>query len=306
MTNNHLIERIRSLDKLTPSETKIADFISRHYPETVFENVTSISQKTGVSKATVVRFISRLGYGSFSQFQEHLRSDVVSKLESPIQRYTLKKKQLKKGGKDVLGDNFSYIMKNLQHTHAQIDQDQFAKVARMIGRPKGKLYIMGQRTSFALGYLFYVLLKYLGPHAILLDAQASMLPDVLVDVTKNDLLFVISHRRYAKLSLRVTEAFSKTGAKVILLTDSDFSPLSHLANHQFVVPSDGLSVFHSFCASTALLESLVIAALQYCDKSINERIERAEKLFTEFETFSPGNVLVPQRRELEQSKRRKK
>jgi len=61
MATNNLIERIRALKKLTPSEAKIAVFLSRCFPEIVFENVTTISPKSGVSKATVVRFISRLG-----------------------------------------------------------------------------------------------------------------------------------------------------------------------------------------------------------------------------------------------------
>jgi DNA-binding MurR/RpiR family transcriptional regulator len=62
MTNQNLLDRINALKKLTPSESKIADFLSRHYPEIVFDNVTSISKKTGVSKATVVRFFLHLGF----------------------------------------------------------------------------------------------------------------------------------------------------------------------------------------------------------------------------------------------------
>jgi DNA-binding MurR/RpiR family transcriptional regulator len=293
MATNNLIERIRALNKLTPSEAKMADFFARQYPETVFENVTSISNKTGVSKATVVRFISRLGYKSFYEFQEQLRYDVVLRLESPIKRFTLKKKQLMEGEQDVLGQNFSYIMKNLQRTHAQIDQDTFMKVAQMIADPERNLYIMGQRVSYALGNLFQILLRNLRSRTFLLDSQASMLPDLLVDVSGKDMLFVITLRRYARLSLKVAEHFFEQGARVILFTDSEFSPLSHLAHLQLVVPSQGLSTFRSFCATIALLESLIIAALQFCEDSIYNRFEEAEKLYKDFETFCPEKTLVP-------------
>ena len=72
MTNSDLIKKIRQLDRMTPGETQIADYICQRYPEVAFENVTSISQKAGVSKATVVRFIKRLGYDGFSHFHERL------------------------------------------------------------------------------------------------------------------------------------------------------------------------------------------------------------------------------------------
>jgi DNA-binding MurR/RpiR family transcriptional regulator len=282
----------------------MADFFARQYPETVFENVTSISNKTGVSKATVVRFISRLGYKRFSEFQEQLRQDVVLRLESPIRRFSLKKKQLMEGEQDVLGQNFSYIMKNLQRTHAQIDQDTFMKVAQMIADPESNLYIMGQRVSYALGYLFQILLRNLRSRTFLLDSQASMLPDLLVDVSGKDMLFVITLRRYARFSLKVAEHFFEQGARVILFTDSEFSPLSHLAHLQLVVPSHGLSTFRSFCATIALLESLIIAALQFCEDTLYNRFEAAEKLYKDFETFCPEKTLVPGKAQRPQKKKK--
>ena len=69
MQNNKLIERIRALGKLTPSEAKIADYFSRNYWNLIFDNTTSISKNTGVSKPTVVRFITKLGYDRFSAFR---------------------------------------------------------------------------------------------------------------------------------------------------------------------------------------------------------------------------------------------
>jgi DNA-binding MurR/RpiR family transcriptional regulator len=247
MANDKLLDRIRALQKLTPGEAKIADFLSRRFPETVFDNVTTISQKSGVSKATVVRFISRLGYSSFYEFRNQQRHEVVSRLESPVQRYSLKKRQLMGEGEDILGQNFAYIMKNLRHTHARTDPKTFREVAR------------------------------------------------LIDVTPKDTLFVISHRRYATLTHKVAETFAGAGARIILLTDSEFSPLSSLAHLQLVVPSEGLSIFQSYCAASALLESLVIAALQFCDERVFDRSEKAEKLYEHFDTFSAGKGTTPSR-----------
>ena len=68
------------------------------------------------------------------------------------------RKQLMEKEEDILGRNFSYIMKNLRHTHARTDQETFMRAARMIADPEGNLFIMAQRTSYGLGYLLHVLL----------------------------------------------------------------------------------------------------------------------------------------------------
>ena len=119
MSDSELIRKIRALDRLTPGETKIADFVCRQYPEVAFENVTSISRKTGVSKATVVRFIRRLGYEGFTHFRDSLRADMMAEYASPKQRFTLLKQQLD-GDRDLLGQSITVIMKNLQQALARL------------------------------------------------------------------------------------------------------------------------------------------------------------------------------------------
>jgi len=164
MPTKALTQRIRDLGKLTPSEAKIADYFSRNYWNLVFENTTSISENTGVSKATVVRFISKLGYDRFSAFLEELRRDVAEGQGSLPIRYYLKKKLLTNDAtEDVLGHNFSHISRNLEHTHAQIDQSQFWEAARLVARTQGAVYITGQRSSYALAYLFFNMIRRIRP-----------------------------------------------------------------------------------------------------------------------------------------------
>ena len=122
---------------------------------------------------------------------------------------------------------------------------------------------------------------------------------MLLEVKPNDTLLAFFRHPYAKLTLQVAKLFKAQKSRIILITDSDFSPLAHLADAQLVVSSEGLSIFHSFTAVTALLESLTIAALQFFEDGIYDRFEKAEKLLADFETFCPGKVLdVNQRRRL--------
>ncbi|MCD6430871.1 MAG: MurR/RpiR family transcriptional regulator [Deltaproteobacteria bacterium] len=291
MEQKNLIERIRSLPKLTPSEVKIADFLARHYPEIVFENATTISQKTGVSKATVVRFIARLGYDSFAKFQQQLRNDLVVRRELPVSRYTLIKKQDSGKAEDILALSLNAIMKNLQEFHAQIESDTFMNIARLLIETPGALHISGQRSSYALAHLFHGLMRRLRQQTFLLGGDLSSIPDALIDVQAQDTLFAIFRYPYAKITYKVAKYFASQKARIILLTDSNFSPLYDTVDHQLVVPVDESSLFHRFTAATAILESLTVAALHFCDDDIYKRFNLNEKLFTEFQTYCPGKVI---------------
>jgi DNA-binding MurR/RpiR family transcriptional regulator len=291
MANQNLLDRISTLKKLTPSESKIADFISNHYPEIAFDNVTSISKKTGVSKATVVRFFSHLGFKKYSMFHNYLRDEIGEDRESPIERYTMIKRQSMGEKQDVLTQNFSNIIRHLQRTYENIDREAFVKVAQMIANFKGNLYIIGQRACYAIAHLFYVRLKRLRPKTYLLDVQSSILPDLLIDVTSRDLLFAIDHPQYCKATFMVVELFSQRKAKVVTITDSQFSPFSHFADIQMVVPSDNLSVYHSCCGEMALVESLLAAAFSYGGDRPYNRLKKAEKLLRDFEVYYPARTL---------------
>ena len=82
MSTPTIFDRIRAFEHLTPSETKISQYLDKAYPQLALETVTSISERTRVGRATVVRFISRLGYSNFAEFQQSLRKELLLKLEA--------------------------------------------------------------------------------------------------------------------------------------------------------------------------------------------------------------------------------
>jgi len=87
MGRKNLLDRISQLDRLTPSETKLVAFFEENYHLTAFETISSVSEKSGVSKATVGRLLNHLGYQGFTDLMIDIRQDVVDRLESPIDRY---------------------------------------------------------------------------------------------------------------------------------------------------------------------------------------------------------------------------
>ena len=290
MAADEILSRMRALKRLTPSELKLVEFLSRNAPQAVFENVTTLAAKTGVSKATVVRFIAKLGYENFSDLRRVLQEDARVMFESLPRRYTLKKKELECASEDILDRNIRNIIRNLEHTNATIDRNAFHRAAELIHEKKGNLYACGFRTSHALAQMFHIMIKRIRPNAFLIGPQIAMMPDILLDLTADDVLVAVFRHPYARQTVRIANCFADAGARILLVTDSEFSPLADRADVQLVVTSEGLSIFRSFTAVTAVLEALHLAVLRLSDRNLDQRLKAASAIFELFDTYcvQPG------------------
>lgn len=286
MNEHRLIDRLRSMPKMTPSEAKIADFFVREHQQIAFETVTSIADKCGVSKATVARFIARLGYDSFNEFQELIQREFLDRIQSPIERYSKKKTPGRKI--DYLERSLVTAQRNLEETRSRVSPDDFWKAADLLAHAPGGLYVMGMLSSFGPASFFYLMANYLRPRVHLLDNNFSTLPNQLINVGPDDVLLSISHRRYSRQSALAMEYFVDQGGRVVLITDSELSPVVHLAEIVLVVPGSGIVMFDSNCAKLAVIEALAEALAEKLEKTLFDRFEVMDRIFKKFGTFSPG------------------
>ena len=287
MKKETFLQRIRRLDKLTPSEVKVAAYFEANYPLTAFETIASVSQTAGVSKATVGRFLTRLGYRGFSDFMKDIREVVVSRLESPIDRYTGRKEQIKGAGVDFLGKHLGITLKNLKETHARMDPEQLRKAADVMAACKGDLYVLGAATSQALASYFYLLTKYMRRRVVLLDANFSTIRHQLVDVRSQDVLLAITHYRFSKHTAKIARWFAAKKCPIIVIADRENNLMSDIAAFQFFARSEGPPLFNSRIAAMMILESLLMAMAPVLESQMYPRFEVFEELREVFDTHPP-------------------
>ena len=285
MATIQILERIRTLQKLTPSEFRLVDFLSHNASQALFENVTSLAEKTRVSKATVVRFIAKLGYKSFRDFRRELMEDARGTIEALPKLYMMKKHELESTSHDILDTNIISVIRDLEFARATINRESFHRAAEIIHKKKGNLYACGYRTSHALAQMLHIMIKRIHPTSLLIGPQIAMMPDMLLDVTAKDVLVAVFRYPFARQTVRIVKRFADAGAKILLITDSEISPLADLATIKIVVPSGGSTISRSFTAITAVLEALHLAVLRLSDQRTNERLEAAARLFEEFDTY---------------------
>ena len=75
-------DRIRDrLEELSPNDQRIAEVILRDPHAVAFMSADALAAAAGVSKAAVVRFGARLGYGGFAGLQGALQGDIRERLD---------------------------------------------------------------------------------------------------------------------------------------------------------------------------------------------------------------------------------
>src|SRR6266571_5947358 len=93
VTEHRVVELVRQrLDSLSPAERRLARVLLASYPIAGLESVARFAERAGVSPPTVTRFITKLGFTGYPEFQEVLRHEVQARLSSPLGRYLIEPK----------------------------------------------------------------------------------------------------------------------------------------------------------------------------------------------------------------------
>ncbi len=282
----NLLPKLRSLERLTPTEKKIVAFFERHLQQLAFDSLTGLSAKAGVSKTSLNRFLmQRLGYRGFKQFKAERQKEIEHQLESPIQRY----QRQNDGSWKTATQNptpfqrrITEYMQHIQTVGDYLDQAALEKAADALSQTDRGLYVLGQRMSFSLAYILATNLQYIRSDVFLMRDDHTSLPTEIFNTKPGDVLFVISRRRYSENTCRLASYLRRSGLSIVAATDSEVSPIVPLADVLLVIPSLETGSFEGLGAQVAVIETLVLMAADKCRESEKSYFQKAENILTEF------------------------
>ena len=73
-----------ALPRLTARERKAAQMLLSNYPTTGLAPVAEFAERAQVSAPTVLRFVAKLGFQGYPDFQRQLREELEAQLASPL------------------------------------------------------------------------------------------------------------------------------------------------------------------------------------------------------------------------------
>lgn len=264
---------LESYDELLPSERKLADVLMLRQSNLASYSATELAQFAGVSKATAARCFRRLGYESFSQFRRDVRANPPA--ESPL--FKLEDIARLDANGSGLERHFSIDAQNLATTLQNLSREEIKTAVAVLSGAQ-RVWIVGYRNGYATAFYAHALFSHAKPNVFLLNDSAAKIADLMADVGKNDVLFVVDFRRRINLLRQIVRVAREAGAQIVLLT---YSPVSVLARPGDVIlgcVTGGAAVFDSYVAPISIVNYLGAALVAKMRPSARKRMERIERV----------------------------
>lgn len=281
-----LLQRLSQLEDMTPSERKLAALFQREYPHLAFDNLTDIGAKAGVGKATVTRFVLRLGYLNFYEFSKNLREEVMNHMDSPLHRFNkMNQETPPTDPHQIFGQCMDSAIANLQRTKEMHSGKDFTTAVDLLADTDRPLYLMGAVSAEGLMSYFSLLLGYFRDNVTLLNGNGSTMAHRITRLKSDAVLLTLSYDRYPKITGTTMRVFREAGCQTILVTERRSSPLLRYTTVPLVVEAEGPGMFKSRCAGIATMEALLAALTPRFSDKITRRLESMTRLFTEFDVY---------------------
>lgn len=212
---------LASYSELSLSERQIADFILENHDKVSSFNAYEIAVKSDTSRATMSRFVRKLGFDSFADlrlaFVREERTASGASLESGNDISLSKSK-----------DSLAYILQNkieeLRGTTALLDEKVLKRAINTIEQSDmvlvsavGNTLAVAQNASYK---LYQAGIRSSAPLSVDGSVQLAL------QLTSRDCLMILSSSGYSKRLEPVMDNANDAGATTIVITDNVDSPLA--------------------------------------------------------------------------------
>lgn len=217
-----------SFDSLCHAQQKVAQFVLDNPREATALSISELARKTGVSEATVLRFVRAIGYEGYNRFRLALAEDSATQSL---------REGLEKIHEDVsVEDDFEAIFRkvlysnvdSLSTTMNRVDGKAVEKAARLIYHASVVFLVaVGNSQPIALDAVHRFL--KLGKKTVFFadPVAAAMFARLL---GPNDVVVAISFSGLSVDVIEIVKIAKEASAKVVAVTSHDKTPLTELAD----------------------------------------------------------------------------
>lgn len=198
----------------TNSERRIRIALLTNYPEAGLQSVAAFAELARVSSPTIIRFIRKLGYSAYSEFQEALRKELVEFKASPAQ---------------LLGTSDYEQLESFPHNSIDLSHlaDEINETTKLLRDNRKKVHIFGGPWSMPIAMYLSTNLQRIRPNCHFLTPDE--LPPAVLEADRNSVFIVLDFRRYSADVSTAMQVAHANKAQIILITDRWISPISALA-----------------------------------------------------------------------------
>ena len=108
----------------------------------------------------------------------------------------------------------------------------------------------------------------------------------MYSIGEKDCLIAFSFPRYSQKIISAVKFARSKGARVIVVTDSDLSPLAEFATYTLTAQSDMASFMDSLVAPISIINAIIVEITNRREKQIVARFDELERLWDKYDVYA--------------------
>ncbi len=274
LTMKGIVEQHHSL---TPKARILGNYIIKNPRKAVFMTTKELANTCHVSEATVVRFVSQLGYKGYGAFQQALRDFVDTEL-TLLDRTDMS--DMKGPGTDRLSRVVFEEMDNLKYFFETVNMDVLNSVVDFLEKSQS-IYVIGSRLSFTFAYYLGWSLTKIRQDVRIIKGSDSTSIDWLTIAAPESLVIIIATTRYPNELIRLGKMVRRLGLTLIVIADSSLCPLTHFAHLSLIAPSKNIPFIGNPTTISCIINYLVLELASRNGGRLKQHQEKLEQAYRE-------------------------
>lgn len=232
MTSPILIEIKSRYPQMNEAMRRIADYVISYENDMIYQKASEFAQKSGVSTASVSRFVKLLGYKNFNEFRLKMAmAEEKNGIEKPDDKDRLVYNGEAVGNSpyEISKTIFSKSIRELEDTWNMMDPDVLEPIANLIDSASrivaigvGRSKITTEALVSRLYRIGYYIVDFCDSHEIV---------NITSILKEGDLLIAVSNFGQSKAVVEGVKRARKRGATVVGITSVKDSPLAQYSDY---------------------------------------------------------------------------
>lgn len=225
---DHVMERVRRhLSKCTPAERSVARLLLAGPLSDAMTSSGRLAERAGVSGPTVSRFVARLGYDGYAEFQDALRLDVAARELGAPDVYQQHLRPSEADSKSSVGTSISRAVAD---SLARVDDAELSSAVELLADIRRPIISSGGSISHITATYLATSLHLLRPGVADCAPTATARATAIADLKKRSVVVLFDYRMYEHVVTEFAQAARDAGAAVIMVTDPYLSPVAEFAD----------------------------------------------------------------------------
>lgn len=267
------------LGDFTAAERKVAKVLLSTAPTVGLESSTRLADVAGVSGATVIRFVNRLGFEKYADFQRAIHDELRERVVGPTDLYPEADRAKNTDG-ELLAVAEQHVTA-IQSTFAALRPADVERAVGLLTQEGKEIVVLGGWFSHTLAEHMATVLAEVRGDVGYLTASPQQMAAALADLGRRSVCVIFDFRRFEADLEHFGRRAARNGAAVVLITDQWLSPLVEIADVTLIAFVGEPEPFESHVASTALVEMLI-------GRVIDADLDRARSRSVAMEALAAG------------------